>query len=86
MNIQETPLTRPSGRMFQAPPRASHQTASSINYSIYRTDEIYRRKRKPENKLHQMAGEQASTAMISRLQKAESMEGGSPEEIWKGTG
>lgn len=33
-----------------------------------------------------MAGEQASTAMISWLQKAESMEGGSPEEIWKGTG
>lgn len=37
---------------------------------------------------YQMAGERANTAMISRLQKAESMEGeaASSEEIWKETG
>ena len=37
---------------------------------------------------YQMAGERANTAMISRLQKAESMEkeDASPEEIWKETG
>lgn len=37
---------------------------------------------------NQMAGERANTAMISRLQKAESMEGevASSEEIWKETG
>ena len=35
-----------------------------------------------------MAGERANTAMISRLQKAESMDGeaASSEEIWKETG
>lgn len=40
------------------------------------------------SEFHQMAGERASTAMISRLQKAESMEGeaASSEEIWKETG
>lgn len=40
------------------------------------------------SEFHQMAGERASTAMISRLQKAESMEkeDTSSEEIWKETG
>lgn len=40
------------------------------------------------SKFHQMAGERANTAIISRLQKAESMEkeDASPEEIWKETG
>lgn len=40
------------------------------------------------SEFHQMAGERANTAMISRLQKAESMEGeaASSEEIWKETG
>ena len=40
------------------------------------------------SEFHQMAGERANTAMISRLQKAESMEeeAASPEEIWKETG
>ena len=33
-----------------------------------------------------MAGEQAAAAMVSCLQKAESMERGAPEEIWKETG
>lgn len=40
------------------------------------------------SEFHQMAGERANTAMISRLQKAEYMEGeaASSEEIWKETG
>ena len=40
------------------------------------------------SEFHQMAGERASTAMISRLQKAEYMEreAASAEEIWKETG
>ena len=40
------------------------------------------------SEFHQMAGERANTAMISRLQKAESMEreAASSEEIWKKTG
>ena len=40
------------------------------------------------SEFHQMAGERASTAMISRLQKAESMEreAASSKEIWKETG
>lgn len=40
------------------------------------------------SKFYQMAGERANTAMISRLQKAESMEieAASSEEIWKKTG
>lgn len=40
------------------------------------------------SEFHQMAGERANTAMISRLQKAESMEreAASSEEIWKETG
>ena len=72
--------------MFQAPQgrviRRRLQLITVYTVPIRFTGE----KEKPENELHQMAGEQASTAMISRLQKAESMEGGSPEEIWKGTG
>lgn len=41
-----------------------------------------------EKPFYQMAGEHAATAMISRLQKAEYMEGeaASSEEIWKETG
>lgn len=41
-----------------------------------------------EKPFYQMAGEHAATAMISRLQKAESMEreAASSEEIWKETG
>ena len=40
------------------------------------------------SEFHQMAGERANTAMISRLQKAESMEreAASSKEIWKETG
>ena len=40
------------------------------------------------SEFHQMAGERANTAMISRLQKAESMEkeDTSSEEIWKEIG
>lgn len=40
------------------------------------------------SEFHHMAGERASTAMISRLQKAESMEkeDTSSEEIWKEIG
>lgn len=40
------------------------------------------------SEFHQMAGERANTAMISRLQKAESMEreAASSEEIWEETG
>ena len=40
------------------------------------------------SEFHQMAGERASTAMISRLQKAESMEreAASSKEIWEETG
>lgn len=40
------------------------------------------------SEFHQMAGERANTAMISRLQKAESMEreAASSEEIWEKTG
>lgn len=69
-------------------PGASHQTASSSDFSIYHTNKIYKRKRNTENEFHQMAGERANTAMISRLQKAESMEreAASSEEIWKETG
>ncbi len=69
-------------------PGASHQTASSSDFSIYHTNKIYKRKRHTENELHQMVGERANTAMISRLQKAESMEreAAYSEEIWKETG
>ena len=40
------------------------------------------------SEFHQMAGERANTAMISRLQKAEYMEreAASSKEIWKETG
>lgn len=41
-----------------------------------------------EKPFYQMAGEHAATAMVGRLQNAETMErnGASPEEIWKETG
>lgn len=50
------------------------------------TDLVKLKNRYPN--FYQMAGERANTAMISRLQKAESMEreAASSEEIWKETG
>ena len=49
-------------------------------------DLVKLKKKHPD--LYQMAGERANTAMISRLQKAESMEreAASSKEIWKETG
>ena len=50
------------------------------------TDLVKLKNRYPN--FYQMAGERANTAMISRLQKAESMEreAASSEEIWMETG
>ena len=61
--------------------------SSLLNQNIpNENDPVKLKKKHPD--LYQMAGERANTAMISCLQKAESMEreAASSEEIWEETG
>lgn len=61
--------------------------SSLLNQNIPNENDLVKLKKKHPD-LYQLAGERASTAMISRLQKAESMEreAASSKEIWKETG
>lgn len=61
--------------------------SSLLSSNLPNENDLVKLKKKHPN-LYQMAGERAETAMISRLQKAESMEreAASSEEIWKETG
>ena len=61
--------------------------SSLLNQNIPNENDLVKLKKKHPD-LYQMAGERANTAMISRLQKAESMEreAASSKEIWKETG
>ena len=61
--------------------------SSLFNQNIPNENDLVKLKKKHPD-LYQMTGERAKTAMISRLQKAESMEreAASSKEIWKETG
>lgn len=61
--------------------------SSLLNQNIPNENDLVKLKKKHPD-LYQMAGERANTAMISRLQKDESMEREAtfPEEIWMETG
>ncbi len=61
--------------------------SSSISTDIIQK-KLAKRNNDTNEPYHQMAGEHAATAMVGRLQSAETMErnGTSPEEIWKETG
>lgn len=61
--------------------------SSLLNQNIPNENDLVKLKKKYPD-LYQMAGERANTAMISRLQKAESMEreAASSKEIWEETG
>ena len=61
--------------------------SSLLSQNIPNENDLVKLKKKHPD-FYQMAGERANTAMISRLQKAESMEreAASSEEIWKETG